>query len=81
MFGAFFYILLFYFLFQAFLLLKEALPKLSYKSYHRLVGCSFYRNVKTLFERELSLLSRAPSSHWLIERESWIPFVQVVDSR
>ena len=29
----------------------------------------------SIFERELSLLSRAPSSHWLIERPRWGPLV------
>ena len=32
---------------------------------------------KNFFERELSLLSRAPSSHWLIERARWGPLVSL----
>ena len=31
----------------------------------------------SIFERELSLLSRAPSSHWLIERARWGPLVSL----
>ena len=37
----------------------------------------FFKNLIFLFERELSLLSRAPSSHWLIERARWGPLVSL----
>ena len=45
--------------------------------YVALGNAKYLESTYFLFERELSLLSRAPSSHWLIERARWGPLVSL----